>query len=159
MKTFFSVVVVLLMSACGFHLKGTQPLGNALPYQHWAVDGGLIQVALENALRREPGVVLDAAKPQVRLTVLDVQQHKDMSAINIGGNTTEFLLTLRVEAQAWRHGEALGNPIQVSVQRYMDYADSEILGKQEEEAQIWRELRTEAAQQLVRRLAYLPVVP
>ena len=50
----------------------------------------------------------------------------------------------------------MGAPISVQVQRYMAYADSEILGKQEEEAQIWREMRADAAAQMVRRLAYLP---
>lgn len=156
MKTHLSIGLILLLSACGFHLKGSVDLGNALPYQVWAVEGGQMQAALETALRHQPSVRLDARHPQVTVKVLSLQQHKDVSAINIGGNTTEYLLSLRADVQAFRDGEALGAPMSVLVQRYMAYADSEILGKQEEEAQIWRELRAEAAAQTVRRLAYLP---
>ena len=156
MKKYLGLVLVLCLSACGFHLKGSVPLGDALHYQVWAVDGGTMQTALENALRRQSNVRLDATNPEVSLKVLDVRQQKDVSAINIGGNTIEYMLNLRVDAQAWRAGEPLGAPISVQVQRYMAYADSEILGKQEEEAQIWREMRADAAGQMVSRLAYLP---
>lgn len=156
MKKYLGLALVLCISACGFHLKGSVPLGDALHYQVWAVDGGTMQTALENALRRQSNVRLDATNPEVLVKVLDVRQQKDVSAINIGGNTIEYMLNLRVDAQAWRAGEPLGAPISVQVQRYMAYADSEILGKQEEEAQIWREMRADAAAQMVRRLAYLP---
>jgi LPS-assembly lipoprotein len=156
MKKYLGLALVLCLSACGFHLKGSVPLGDALHYQVWAVDGGTMQTALENALRRQSNVRLDATNPEVLVKVLDVRQQKDVSAINIGGNTIEYMLNLRVDAQAWRAGEPLGAPISVQVQRYMAYADSEILGKQEEEAQIWREMRADAAAQMVRRLAYLP---
>ena len=156
MKKYLGLALVLCLSACGFHLKGSVPLGDALHYQVWAVDGGTMQTALENALRRQSNVRLDATNPEVLVKVLDVRQQKDVSAINIGGNTIEYMLNLRVDAQAWCAGEPLGAPISVQVQRYMAYADSEILGKQEEEAQIWREMRADAAAQMVRRLAYLP---
>ena len=156
MKKYLGLALVLCLSACGFHLKGSVPLGDALHYQVWAVDGGTMQTALENALRRQSNVRLDATNPEVLVKVLDVRQQKDVSAINIGGNTIEYMLNLRVDAQAWRAGEPLGAPISVQVQRYMAYADSEILGKQEEEAQIWREMRADAAAQMVRRLACLP---
>ena len=156
MKKYLGLALVLCLSACGFHLKGSVPLGDALHYQVWAVDGGTMQTALENALRRQSNVRLDATNPEVLVKVLDVRQQKDVSASNIGGNTIEYMLNLRVDAQAWRAGEPLGAPISVQVQRYMAYADSEILGKQEEEAQIWREMRADAAAQMVRRLAYLP---
>ena len=116
-----------------------------------------MQVALENALRRQSNVRLDDQHAEVTVKVVNVRQQKDVSAINIGGNTTEYLLNLRVDVQAWRQGAPLGEPFSVQVQRYMDYADSEILGKQEEEAQLQREMRADAAAQIVRRLAYLPV--
>ena len=110
MKKYLGLALVLCLSACGFHLKGSVPLGDALHYQVWAVDGGTMQTALENALRRQSNVRLDATNPEVSLKVLDVRQQKDVSAINIGGNTIEYMLNLRVDAQAWRAGEPLGAP-------------------------------------------------
>ena len=107
MKKYLGLALVLCLSACGFHLKGSVPLGDALHYQVWAVDGGTMQTALENALRRQSNVRLDATNPEVSLKVLDVRQQKDVSAINIGGNTIEYMLNLRVDAQgkAQREGE------------------------------------------------------
>ena len=101
MKKYLGLALVLCLSACGFHLKGSVPLGDALHYQVWAVDGGTMQTALENALRRQSNVRLDATNPEVLVKVLDVRQQKDVSAINIGGNTIEYMLNLRVDAQAW----------------------------------------------------------
>ena len=146
----------LCLSACGFHLKGTAGLDNGLPYRSWAVEGGQMQQPLENALRRDADADVQAAKPDVTLRISAYNQQKDISAINIGGNTLEYLLTLRVEAQAYRNGETLGAPMLVQVYRHMDYADSEILGKREEETQLWRDMQQDAARQLVRRLTYLP---
>ena len=37
----------------------------------------------------------------------------------------------------------------------MDYANSDVLGKAEEEQTIWSEMRTDAAEQIVRRLTFL----
>ncbi|MCP2040671.1 LPS-assembly lipoprotein [Neisseria sp. HSC-16F19] len=156
MNKYLILSAALCLSACGFHLKGTGGLDNALPYRSWAVEGSQMRQPLENALRRSGDVDLQAAKPEVTVRITGYDQKKDTSAINIGGNTLEYLLTLRVEAQAYRKGETLGAPILVQVHRHMDYADSEILGKREEEAQIWRDMQQDAARQLVRRLAYLP---
>ena len=58
-------------------------------------------------------------------------------------------------AQASRNGEPLGEPMEIVVRRPMEYADSEILGKGEEEAMIWQDMRRDAAQQIVRRLGFL----
>lgn len=156
MNKYLMFFAAVCLSACGFHLKGTGNLDNALPYRSWAVAGGQMQQPLENALRRDADADLQAAKPEVTVRITGYDQKKDTSAINIGGNTLEYLLTLRVEAQAYRNGEPLGAPMMVQVHRHMDYADSEILGKREEEAQLWRDMQQDAARQLVRRLAYLP---
>ncbi|UGA40454.1 LPS assembly lipoprotein LptE [Chromobacterium haemolyticum] len=43
----------------------------------------------------------------------------------------------------------------VVVRRSMNYSDSAILGKEQEEALIWTDARRDAAEQIVRRLAYL----
>lgn len=156
MNKYIILFVAVCVSACGFYLKGKGGLDNDLSYRSWTVEGGQMQQPLESVLRRVGDVDLQATKPEVVLRITRYDQTKDTSAINIGGNTLEYLLILRIEAQAYRNGDTLGAPIQVQVHRYMDYADNEILGKREEEAQLWRDMQYDAARQLVRRLAYLP---
>lgn len=47
--------------------------------------------------------------------------------------------------------------MEVSVRRSMNYSDSAVLGKEQEEGLLWADARRDAAEQIVRRLAYLKV--
>ncbi len=89
------------------------------------------------------------------LTVSRIDTRKDIYTITRAAEINEYLLILRVEAQASVNGEPLGEPITVVVNRKMDYANSDVLGKAEEEQTIWSEMRTDAAEQIVRRLTFL----
>ena len=114
-----------------------------------------MQKALENALRRADGHPVSEAESQITLRVVDFQKRRDIYTITRAALVNEYLLTLRVEAQAMRNGEPVGEPITVLVNRTMDYNDSEVLGKQEESETIWAEMRADAADQIVRRLTFL----
>lgn len=46
----------------------------------------------------------------------------------------------------------------MNFQRYMDYSDHEVLAKENEQNLIWRDIQTDAAEQIVHRLTYLPIV-
>ncbi|STZ75917.1 LPS-assembly lipoprotein LptE [Bergeriella denitrificans] len=146
----------LLLSACGFHLKGTAGISKPLPYQNWQVDGAGMQQALETALRRADGRVVGAAEAQAQLQITGIEERRDVYTITRAAVINEYLLTLRVQAQAVRRGEPIGEPMSVSVQRVMDYADSEVLGKAEEGQTVWSEMRADAAEQIVRRLTFIP---
>ena len=43
----------------------------------------------------------------------------------------------------------------VQVRRFMDYSDNEILGKEDEEARLWSDMRNDAAAQLILRIAMM----
>ena len=46
-------VSLMLLSACGFHLKGSGTVRSELPYRQWAVQNGQqMQLPLETALRQ-----------------------------------------------------------------------------------------------------------
>ncbi|UOO81443.1 LPS assembly lipoprotein LptE [Uruburuella testudinis] len=155
MKKILMLIAVLGLSACGFQPKGSSGTFSTLPYQAWHVDGGQLQQALENALRNADGRPVDVPQAQATITVTNIETRKDIYTITRAAEINEFLLILRVEAQASRNGVPLGAPMVVLVHRPMEYADSEVLGKQEEEATIWAEMRTDAAEQIVRRMAFL----
>lgn len=149
------LAAAVLLSACGFHLKGTQPY-DRLPYAKWHLSGGTLQLPLETALRHADGQPVAAGDAQASLTVLAVFEQKDVLTITRAAAINEYLLVFQVRAQAYRNGRPWGEPIDVKVSRPMDYADSEILGKQEEEKRMWQEIRQDAAEQIVRRLSFLP---
>lgn len=158
MKKWLLLAITLVLTSCGFHLKGTSLFDVPLPYRSWQIEGGSMQRALETVLRRQPNVIVDATNPDVVVKVLSADQNMSTSAVDISGSTSEYLLVLAVKVQAYRHGKPLGDPINVNVQRYMDYSDHEVLAKENERSIIWRDIQTDAAEQIVHRLSYLPIV-
>lgn len=156
MNKILLAAAALLLSACGFHLKGSHGISQPLPYQKWQVNGGEMQQALETALRRADGRATGAGEAEAELNITHIETHRDVYTITRAAVINEYLLTLRVEAQASRKGEPIGEPMSVEVQRPMDYADSEVLGKAEEGQTVWSEMRADAAEQIVRRLSFIP---
>ena len=153
MNKILMTAAVLLLSACGFHLKGMGGTAHTLPYPAWHIqNASVMQKALENALRRADGKPVSAAEAQM---TLHIETRQDIYTITRAALVNEYLLTLRVEAQAIRNGEPVGEPMTILVNRTMDYNDSEVLGKQEESETIWAEMRADAADQIVRRLTFL----
>lgn len=157
MKKILMLAALLSLSACGFHLKGTSGFSQTLAHQSWHIqNGGEMQQAVENALRRASGKpVADARDAQMTLQIRHVGRNSDIYTISRAALINEYLLTLRIEAQALKNGEPVGEPMNIVVTRTMNYADSEALGKQEEEETIWSEMRTDAAEQIVTRLSFL----
>lgn len=155
MKKIILTAAVLLLASCGFHLKGMGGTSQPLPYQNWYVNGGALQQALENSLRRSDGRPVGMDQAQMAVNVTHIETRRDIYTITRAADINEYLLMLRVDAQATRNGEPVGEPMSVVVHRTMDYADSEVLGKAEEEQTIWSEMRTDAADQIVRRLTFL----
>ncbi|MCF7529418.1 LPS assembly lipoprotein LptE [Neisseria lisongii] len=155
MKKIIVIAAALLLSACGFHLKGSQGLSGNLPYQHWSVSGGALQAALETALRRADGMPVAANQAQADIAVTHVDNRREVYTITRAADINEYLLTLHVRAQASRHGKPLGEPFEVYAHRTMNYTDSEVLGKEEEGQTIWSEMYADAAEQIVRRLTFM----
>ena len=64
-----------------------------------------------------------------------------------------------VEINGQLVGVGYGEPITVMTRREFSYTDSQVLGKEQEEQLLFRDMREDAATQIVRRLAALkPVV-
>lgn len=150
MNKIFLTAAALMLGACGFHLKGADGISPPLTYRSWHIEGGqALQFPLETAR------VDDAAGAQMTLRIDSVSQNKETYTVTRAAVINEYLLILTVEAQVLKRGEPVGKPMTVSVRRILDYADNEILGKQEEEETLWAEMRQDVAEQIVRRLTFL----
>ena len=90
---------------------------------------------------------------------MSVDTKKDIYTITRAARINEYLFSMRVHAQAYRDGKAWGEPMQIDIKRTLPYSDREVLGKAEEESTIWHEMQTDASEQIVRRLAFLPTYP
>lgn len=150
----FALFAALLLAACGFQPKG-RLLGGSLPVRAWHVAGNSLQQPLEDALRHADALPVAAAHAQADLEIVNIDSKKDIYTITRAAKLNEYLLSLKVSAQVYRNGQPWGAPIEVEVRRTLPYADSMVLGKQEEEQTVWKEMQADAAEQIVYRLRFL----
>jgi hypothetical protein len=143
---------VLVLSACGFHLKGMHTF-DRLPETNWQITGGALQQPLEKALRYASGNPV--AQSHVELRVLSVDSKRDIYTITRATKLNEYLLSMRVTAQAYKNGQPWGNILVADVRRNMSYSDTNVLGKSDEEAILWQEIQQDVANQIVRQLGYI----
>lgn len=156
MNKILPAAAALLVAACGFHLKGTGSISQPLPYQTWhIVNGQSMQKPLETALRRANGKPAGAGEAEAEIKITHISTRRDVFTVTRAAVISEYLLVLRVEAQAAVNGQPAGKPIVVQVERKMDYADNEVLGKAAEENSVWSEMSEDAAGQIVTRLSFL----
>lgn len=145
----------LALAGCGFQLRGSADL----PYESLYV-----AVASNNALGAElkrylrVGTrtrVLDSLEGAQAILVIQQQAtNKTILSLNSSGRVREFrlryLFNFRVTNRA---GTDLIAPQEVTVERDFPFNDSDILAKESEETQIYREMQADVVQQVMRRLA------
>ena len=148
------------LSGCGFHLRGAQNYA----FGTLAVmpqPGG--PLALE--LRRSFGTavhVLQSDEPltkaQVVLDILQEQREKVVVGVNSSGQVREFQLRVRVKFRVRTPpGKDLAPESEILLTRDISFNESAVLAKEAEEALLYRDMQTDAVQQLLRRLAMIRI--
>lgn len=155
------LAVPLLLSACGFGLRGlTAPL-QPMPFASLYLEGNSGAVNNVRHLLVRDGQVKLVDKPAEAEAVLSVDgedYHKDILTINRGGKINQYQLSYRIAAHVTKKGAPFGAPLVVQVRRSFTYSD-QVLGKDQEETFLKNDMVRDAAEQLARRLAYLKPLP
>lgn len=149
-----AVALMGVLASCGFHLRGEASYTFDTLYLN---SGPTLPITTE--LRRalegagSAKVVSAADKAQVVLDVNGVEDNKQILSLTSAGKVFEYLLTKRV---LFRVHDNEGNDwlptSEIVVRRTYTYSDTEALAKVYEEQRLWRDMQTDAVQQLVRRL-------
>lgn len=158
-KSTVLAATLLALSGCGFHLRGLSVPLAPLPFATLAIEqAGSLKEPLIDAVLRDNRVKLvsKSADAEAVLVIDSTSNAKDILTINRGGKVNEYLLTYRVEAHVQRKGEDEEAPLTVIVRREMTYTDSAVLGKEREEELLQADMRRDAVEQLMNRLAHLP---
>lgn len=145
-----------LLGGCGFKLRGNQ----SFAFSSIAINpspGG----AVAQELRRSFGSAVQvmagdqsATLAQVRLDVLDELRERVVVGISASGQVRELQLRIRVKFQLTSaKGEELIAPNDILQQRDISYSESAALAKETEENLLYRDMQTDIAQQILRRLA------
>ncbi len=155
MRALLIAFILLLLTGCGFQLRGTA----SLPWETLHI--GLPENSpLYHQIKRsiESGthtrVVSDLKDAQASLAVLQNNQNKGILSLSARGLVREFQLT---RSFVYRIQDAKGKELipasQIILQREMTFDDERIFAKEAEEVMITREMEQDLVVQLLRRLS------
>lgn len=149
------LLAALLVSACGFQLRGSYSLPWSTLYLGLPDTSELhAQIKRSVEASTQTRIVNDPQQAQAALVLLRNDQAKNILSLSGAGRVREFQL---VRTFVYRiqdsKGVELQPPVQIVLQREMTFDDAYILAKEQEELMIWREMQVDLVQQLLRRLA------
>jgi LPS-assembly lipoprotein len=152
------VVIALSLAACGFHLRGSDLKGMQFAFKtlYLKAPG---ETAFVSDLRR----ALDAGKvPTVNaadqaelvLEVVSEQTTKQILSLSGSGRVQEYQLFYRVSLRAYDAKQNDWLPAdEIMLSRILAYDDAQVLAKEQEEALLYKDMRTDAVSQALRRLS------
>jgi len=151
---FCLVASVLLLAACGFQLRGTVTLPfNTLYVQ--AAPSSSFAIQLKRVVQAGSGTRI-ADRPEqaeVVLQIMNELQEKQILSLGGGGRVREFQLRYRVAFRLTDGKNREHIPAsEIVLKRDYSFNDEQALSKESEEALLFRDMRSDAVQQLVRRL-------
>lgn len=155
-----AVASSLLITACGFQLRGAAPL----PFQSVHVQapvsaalGGpsapVVPDVIEGLTKR--GVQLKSKVEEADFSVrfLQVTFDKRVLSLSGSGRAREFELEYRIRYEFVDARQRVwGEPGEITIRRDFSYSESQALAKEAEERQLIRDMQLDAADQILRRL-------
>ena len=143
-----------LVAACGFQLRGTA----ALPFQSLyvqATPSSQFATLLKRNVRAGSNtrIAEQPADAEVVLQVLSELQEKQILSLGGGGRVSEYQLRYRVSFRLTDNKNREHIPAtEILLKRDYSFTDDQALSKESEEALLYRDMRNDAVQQMVRRL-------
>jgi len=155
----------LLLSACGFHLRGAVPLSPSM--EHIYVQGGSQLLARDLRLSLEAAGAEIADEPQAARSVLQIlEEYSDRRVLSVGSDAQvqEYELAYGVRfAVVRKDGTILLPPQELLVTRDYRFDPNQVLGSSSEESLLREEMQRDLSQLILRRLAHVqepdPVTP
>ena len=157
------MLCALTLSACGFHLRGQSTL--LLPFESLYVKAAsnyspfiieLKQTIATNGTKVEES----PEQAQVTLEIVSEVADKQILSLSGAGRVREYRLQYRISLRLVdaQQKEWLP-PSNIVLRRDYSYDDTQLLAKEQEEALLYQDMRSEAVQQILRRLNHAKAPP
>jgi LPS-assembly lipoprotein len=143
-----------LLSGCGFHLRGTA----SLPYEtlHVAAPkSSAFAIELRRAVKAgtKTRIVDEPKEAQATLQLVGEAREKIILSLSGGGRVREYQLRYRmVYRLVDPDNKELRPATQIALHRDLSYNDADTLSKESEEALLYRDMQSDAVNQLLRHL-------
>jgi LPS-assembly lipoprotein len=151
------LLMVLALAACGFHLRGSnlKDIQFAFKSLYLKAPGETPFVADLRRVLRANKIELtgNAASADLVLEVVSEQSLKQILSLSGAGRVQEYQLFYRVSLRAYDNMQNDWLPAEeISLSRILAYDDTQVLAKEQEEALLYKDMRSDAVGQAVRRL-------
>jgi LPS-assembly lipoprotein len=159
LKTGTVPVLVLVLSACGFHLQGRQPLPAA--FQYTFIDTKDEQTDFVQDLRKaliaaNVNVIRTKGSSGATISVHSDELAERILSVSARNIPTEYELTYQVEFSVTSGGKALIDHEEISATRDISFDESQLLAKEREQEILREALARDLVALVMRRLAALP---
>jgi len=157
MKRLFAALLLsaLVVQACGFHLRGTFNLPPSMKTVYVKSEDAALGVQVEQLLKQSGSSVIDESGTNAAIVkITNVNYERDVSTVDTRGKVTGYLLVLTASYSANdAAGKRLLREQRVRVQRDYRFDPEQVLVKEGEEEFLRQDMRSDAAQQIVRQIA------
>jgi LPS-assembly lipoprotein len=154
MKTLTALLCTLLLAGCGFQLRGAANLPFDTLYVQAPV-GSQFAVQFRRVVAAGGGtrIVNDPKAAAATLVLVSELREKSILSLSGGGRVREFQLRYRMSYRLLDNKAVETIPVtEIALTRDFSFNDQETLSKESEEALLFRDMQSDAVQQLVRRL-------
>jgi len=155
--SFFMLFCVLVVSACGFHLRGV----SEFPFKTIYVAGSETTpfgAALRRNLKGQENaqLVANETSADVVLQIMSERPEKVILSLTVQGLVREYTLNSYLTFQVRNsYGKVFLPPTTIVLHRVISYNENVVLSKAAEEAMLYKDMQGDMVQQVVRRLSVL----
>lgn len=145
----------IFLVSCGFHLRGNYDFPFFTLYIDFPANSHTASVLKRqiqgmNATR----IVNSPQEAEVILSAISEKNRREILTYNVQGRVREYSLHYDLEYMIkTAQGKVLLAPTKVTLRRTMTYDDSEALSKENEAILLYKDMQSDMAQRLLRRLA------
>jgi len=145
----------LTVMACGFHLRGQATLPFDTLYVSPANDATFATELKRAVLAGTNARLSDNPKDAEAIFQLESEsRERRILAINTGGTVAEYELRLYVTFRVYNSkGQNWIAPTILTLKRNVSYNDAQVLAKDYEEAQLYRDMQSDAVLQVLQRMS------
>jgi len=151
------LVSLLVMSACGFHLRGASEFPFKTIYVVGSEATPFGAAIRRNLQGQENAKLVDSeTNADVVLQILSERPEKVILSLTVQGLVREYTLNSYMTFQVRNsYGKIFLPPTTVVLHRTISYNENVVLSKASEEAMLYKDMQSDMVQQVVRRLSVL----
>ena len=156
-----ALLLVATLSACGFHLRGDG--GHyTLPFPTMYIglpESSPLAIDLKRNIRVNGNTTVvgspkDADGVVEVLSNPEATKTKTILSLNSNGRVRQYLLQYTIVFRVLdRQGAELLGPTTIALSRPIDFNETQLLAKEQEEALLYKDMQTDLVQQMMRRMA------